>query len=43
MYHRENNQEAFLVLAGECLLIVEGEERPLRRGTSSTAPAARRT
>jgi uncharacterized cupin superfamily protein len=30
MYHRENAQEAFLVLAGECLLIVEGEERPLR-------------
>jgi uncharacterized cupin superfamily protein len=30
MYHRENNQEAFLVLAGECLLIVEGEERQLR-------------
>ncbi|MDQ3875392.1 MAG: cupin domain-containing protein [Actinomycetota bacterium] len=29
MYHRENNQEGFLVLAGECLLIVEGEERPL--------------
>jgi uncharacterized cupin superfamily protein len=30
MYHRENNQEAFLVLVGECLLIVEGEERPLK-------------
>jgi uncharacterized cupin superfamily protein len=30
MYHRENNQEGFLVLAGECLLIVEGEQRPLR-------------
>src|SRR5918996_6610813 len=29
MYHRENNQEGFLVLAGECLLTVEGEERPL--------------
>jgi uncharacterized cupin superfamily protein len=29
MYHRENHQEGFLVLAGECLLIVEGEERPL--------------
>ncbi|MGI8480230.1 MAG: cupin domain-containing protein, partial [Gaiellaceae bacterium] len=28
-YHRENHQEAFLVLAGECLLIVEGNERPL--------------
>jgi uncharacterized cupin superfamily protein len=29
-YHRENAQEAFLVLAGTCLLIVEGEERELR-------------
>jgi uncharacterized cupin superfamily protein len=28
-YHRENHQEGFLVLAGECLLIVEGEERLL--------------
>jgi len=31
MYHAEESQEAFLVLVGECLLIVEGEERPLRR------------
>jgi uncharacterized cupin superfamily protein len=30
MYHRERNQEGFLVLAGECLLVVEGEERSLR-------------
>ena len=29
MYHRENGQEAFLVLAGECTLIVEGKERLL--------------
>jgi uncharacterized cupin superfamily protein len=29
MYHREANQEDFLVLAGECLLLIEGEERPL--------------
>lgn len=29
MYHRENHQEGFLVLAGECLLVVEGEERLL--------------
>jgi uncharacterized cupin superfamily protein len=28
-YHRENGQEGFLVLAGECLVIVDGEERPL--------------
>lgn len=30
MYHREDEQEGFLVLSGECLLLVEGEERPLR-------------
>ena len=30
LYHAESNQEDFLVLAGECLLIVEGDERPLR-------------
>jgi uncharacterized cupin superfamily protein len=30
LYHSESQQEAFLVLAGECLLLVEGEERPLR-------------
>src|SRR6266566_8761842 len=30
MYHAESNQEDFLVLAGECLLLVEDEERPLR-------------
>jgi uncharacterized cupin superfamily protein len=29
MYHGEDAQEDFLVLAGECLLIVEGEERRL--------------
>ena len=29
MYHRENGQESFLVLAGECTLIVEGQERRL--------------
>jgi uncharacterized cupin superfamily protein len=27
MYHREGYQEGFLVLRGECLLIVEGEVR----------------
>ena len=31
MYHWEANQEDFLVLSGEGLLIVEGEERPLRQ------------
>ena len=30
LYHAENQQEAFLVLSGECTLLVEGEERPLR-------------
>jgi uncharacterized cupin superfamily protein len=29
-YHRENAQEDFLVLSGECLLLVNGEEKPLR-------------
>jgi uncharacterized cupin superfamily protein len=27
-YHAEEAQEDFLVLRGECLLLVEGEERP---------------
>ena len=31
MYHWEADQEDFLVVAGEALLIVEGEERPLRQ------------
>ena len=31
MYHWETDQEDFLVLSGEALLIVEGEERPLRQ------------
>jgi uncharacterized cupin superfamily protein len=30
MYHWEADQEDFLVISGEALLIVEGEERPLR-------------
>jgi uncharacterized cupin superfamily protein len=30
LYHAEESQEDFLVLAGECLLLVEDEERPLR-------------
>jgi quercetin dioxygenase-like cupin family protein len=29
LYHRESGQEGFLVVEGECLLIVEGEERRL--------------
>ena len=31
MYHWEADQEDFLVLSGEPLLIIEGEERPLRQ------------
>jgi quercetin dioxygenase-like cupin family protein len=31
MYHQENDAEAFLVLSGEGLLLVEGQERPLRQ------------
>jgi uncharacterized cupin superfamily protein len=30
MYHEEPGQEDFLVLKGEALLIVEGQERPLK-------------
>ena len=30
MYHREGAQEGFLVLSGEALLVIEGEERTLR-------------
>ena len=30
LYHAEANQEAFLVLSGECALLVEDEERRLR-------------
>jgi uncharacterized cupin superfamily protein len=32
LYHREGAQEVFLVLSGECVAIVEEEERPLRKG-----------
>jgi uncharacterized cupin superfamily protein len=31
MYHWETDQEGFLVLSGEALLILEGEMRPLRQ------------
>jgi len=30
LYHSESQQEAFLVLSGECRLLVDGEERLLR-------------
>jgi uncharacterized cupin superfamily protein len=31
LYHSESGQEGFLVLSGECTLVVEDEERPLRQ------------
>jgi uncharacterized cupin superfamily protein len=39
MYHREGDQEDFLVLQGECLLLVEGEERRLRQWDFVHCPA----
>jgi uncharacterized cupin superfamily protein len=39
MYHWEADQEDFLVLAGEALAIVEGEERPLRQWDLVHCPA----
>jgi uncharacterized cupin superfamily protein len=39
MYHWEADQEDFLVLFGEALLIVEGEERPLRQWDFFHCPA----
>lgn len=38
-YHWETDQEDFLVLAGEALLIVEGEERTLRQWDFFHCPA----
>ena len=37
-YHRVNAQEAFLVLSGECILVVEGEGRRLRSGDFFHSP-----
>jgi uncharacterized cupin superfamily protein len=39
LYHSESAQEDFLVLAGECLLLVDGEERPLRAWDFVHCPA----
>ena len=39
LYHSEGVQEGFLVLAGECTLIVEEEERPLRQWDYFHCPA----
>src|SRR5438132_1824775 len=38
-YHREANQEDFLVLAGECLLVIEEEERHLKAWDFVHCPA----
>jgi uncharacterized cupin superfamily protein len=38
-YHGENEQEDFLVLSGECLLLIEGEERRLKRWDFVHCPA----
>ena len=42
LYHSENAQEGFLVLSGECTLIVEEEERPLRQWDYFHCPAGTR-
>ena len=39
LYHSESQQEAFLVLSGECTLLVDGEERPLRAWDFVHCPA----
>ena len=39
MYHWEADQEDFLVVAGQALLIIEGEERPLRTWDFVHCPA----
>ncbi len=39
LYHSEAAQEGFLVLSGECMLVVEEEERPLRQWDYFHCPA----
>ena len=39
LYHSESEQEAFLVLSGECILLVEGEERLMRPWDFFHSPA----
>jgi uncharacterized cupin superfamily protein len=39
LYHSENAREAFLVLSGECTLVVEEQERPLRQWDFFHCPA----
>jgi uncharacterized cupin superfamily protein len=42
LYHSEGVQEGFLVLSGECTLVVEEEERPLRQWDDFHCPAETR-
>jgi uncharacterized cupin superfamily protein len=42
LYHSEDVQEGFLVLSGECTLIVEEQERPLRQWDYVHCPAGTR-
>jgi uncharacterized cupin superfamily protein len=42
LYHSENVREAFLVLSGECTLVVEEQERPLRQWDFFHCPAGTR-
>jgi uncharacterized cupin superfamily protein len=39
MYHGEDEQENFLVLSGECLLLIEGQERRLKAWDFVHCPA----
>jgi uncharacterized cupin superfamily protein len=39
MYHREPNQEGFLVLSGECILLVEGQQRQMKQWDYFHCPA----
>ena len=39
IYHSEDAQEDFLVLSGECLALVDGDEHPLRSGDFVHCPA----
>jgi uncharacterized cupin superfamily protein len=42
LYHSEGAQEGFLVLSGECTLVVEEEERPLRQWDYFHCPSGTR-
>jgi uncharacterized cupin superfamily protein len=42
LYHEESNQEDFLVLHGECILVVEEQERRLRQWDFFHAPPGTR-